>query len=169
MGFFRNRNTLPAASVTPTIYSVSDNIVEFTQAPTPHSRSSQSHAHSIRTPTLPTSTLLTVTYSQVLWFLSRLTSPRASGVTTGPASRLATSVTFFTLSLDLAFFYSHKKINILTGPAHLGPNGSARRQDSEPRDPQLSPVTSVAAVNFIHPGTIVANIDCIKYTRRDCP
>ena len=30
-------------------------------------------------------------------------------------------------------------------------------------------ITSVAAVNFIHPGTIDVNIECIKYTRRDFP
>jgi hypothetical protein len=49
---------------------VSDIIVAFTPAPTPWSRSSLSHAQSIHTttlhtlPTLPTSTLLTITFTQ---------------------------------------------------------------------------------------------------------
>ncbi len=91
MDFFRNRNSLPAASTTPTIYSVVDSIVAFTPTPTPHSRSSLSHTRSIHTPTLPTSTLLTFTCTQVHWFLSRqtrLTRTRASGLTTRPDTRL---------------------------------------------------------------------------------
>ena len=39
-------------------------------------------------PTLPTPTLLMFTYTQVLWFLPRLTRRRVSGVTTGPATKL---------------------------------------------------------------------------------
>ena len=88
MGFFGNRTALAAASASPTTYSVSDSIVAFTPAPTPRSRCSLSHTHSIHTPTLPTSTLLTFTCTQVLWFLARLTRPRASGVTTRHAPRL---------------------------------------------------------------------------------
>ncbi len=75
MDFFRNRNTLAATSATPTIYNVSDRIVVFTPAPIPRSRSSLSYTHTIHTPTLPTSTLLTL-------FLSCLTRPRSSVVTT---------------------------------------------------------------------------------------
>jgi hypothetical protein len=81
---------LCTASTTPTIYSVSDSIVSFTPAPTPRSQSSLSHTHNIHTPTLPTPTLLTFTCNQVNWFLSRptLTRPRASDVTTRPATSL---------------------------------------------------------------------------------
>ncbi len=49
---------------------------------------SLTHAHNIHIPTLPTPTLLTFTCTQVLWFLSRLTRPRASGVTTRPDTRI---------------------------------------------------------------------------------
>ena len=45
MVFFRNRTSLPAVSANPTTYSVSDTIVAFTPAPTPHSHSSLSHTH----------------------------------------------------------------------------------------------------------------------------
>jgi hypothetical protein len=44
-GFFHNRNTFTSTSVTPTIYSVSDNILSVTPTPTPSSRSSLSHPH----------------------------------------------------------------------------------------------------------------------------
>ena len=54
--------------------SVSDRIVAFIPAPTPCSHSSISHAHSIHTPTLPT----LLTFTQVLWFLPRLTRHPAS-------------------------------------------------------------------------------------------
>ena len=54
-------------------YCVSDNIVTFTPTPTPSSRSSLSYAHIIHTPNLPTTTLLTITCTQVLWFLTCLT------------------------------------------------------------------------------------------------
>ena len=69
MGFFRNRTALASASAIPTTYSVSDNIVAFTLTPTPRSRCSVSHTHSNHTPTLHTTTLLTFTCTQVLWFL----------------------------------------------------------------------------------------------------
>jgi hypothetical protein len=49
------------------------------------SPSSFTHVHKIRTPTLPT--LLTFTYTQVLWFLSRLTRSRVSDVITRPDTR----------------------------------------------------------------------------------
>ena len=88
MGFFRNRTDLAAASASPTTYSVSDSIVPFIPAPTPRSRCSRSHTHSIHTPTLPTPTFLSFTWTQVLWFLARLTWSRASGVTTRPATRI---------------------------------------------------------------------------------
>ena len=94
MGFCCNLSALRAASANPTTYSVSDNIVAFTPAPTPHSRCLLLPTHIIHIPTLPnlsTPTLLTFTYTQVLWFLVRLTRPRASGVTT----RLATRLTIF--------------------------------------------------------------------------
>ena len=42
---------------------------------------------SIQPPILPTPTLLTFTCTQVLWFLARLTRPRASGVNTRPDPR----------------------------------------------------------------------------------
>ena len=92
MVFFHNRNTLVADSATPTIYSVVDGIVSFTPTPIPRSRSSLSHTHNIHTPTLPTSTLLTFTFTctQVLWLLSCLTRSRDSGVTTRPATRITT-------------------------------------------------------------------------------
>ena len=38
--------------------------------------------------TLRTTTLLTFTCTQVLWFLVSLTSPRVSGVSTRPATKL---------------------------------------------------------------------------------
>jgi hypothetical protein len=50
--------------------------------------SSLTHVHNIQTPTLPTPTLLKFTCTQVLWFLSCLTRPSVSGVTTRPATRL---------------------------------------------------------------------------------
>jgi len=46
-------HTLPTDSVSPTTYSVSDNIVAFTPAPTPWSRSSLSHEHIIHMLTHP--------------------------------------------------------------------------------------------------------------------
>jgi hypothetical protein len=55
-------------------------------APSPSPPSSLTHVHSIQTPTLPTPTLLTCT--QFLWFLSRLTRSRVSGVTNRPSTRL---------------------------------------------------------------------------------
>ncbi len=85
---FRNRTTLPAASEIPTTYSVSDIIVTFTLTPTPRSHCSLSHTHRIHTPILPTSTILTFTYTQVLWFLACLTRSRVSGVTTRPGPSL---------------------------------------------------------------------------------
>jgi hypothetical protein len=88
MVFFRNRNTIPSASVTPTIYSVSDSLRTFTPAPTPRSRSSISPTHNIHTHTLPTPTLLTFTSTEVLWFLPCLTRPRASGVPLDPVQVL---------------------------------------------------------------------------------
>jgi hypothetical protein len=43
MSFFRNRNALVTVSPSPSTYIVSDIIVAFTPAPTPHSRSSLSY------------------------------------------------------------------------------------------------------------------------------
>ncbi len=51
--------------------------------------SSVTHLHNIQTPTLPTPPLLRFTFTQVLWFLSCLTRPRASDVTTRPAVSLS--------------------------------------------------------------------------------
>ncbi len=45
-------------------------------------------AHSIHTPTPPTPTILTFTFTQVLWFLVCLTRSRVSDVTTRPVPRL---------------------------------------------------------------------------------
>jgi hypothetical protein len=78
MGFSLNRNSLPTVSPTPTIYGVSDTTLTFTPTPTPRSCSSLSPTHRIHIPTPPTSTFLTFTCTQVLWFLSRLTRPCAS-------------------------------------------------------------------------------------------
>ncbi len=64
--------------------------------------SSLTHVHNIQTPTLPTPTLLTFTYTQVLWFLSCLTRPRTSVV------RLDPSFLAFNLSL-----YRHPFIYII--------------------------------------------------------
>jgi hypothetical protein len=47
-----------------------------------HACTQHTNLHRIQTPTLPTSTVLTFTYTQVLWFLSCLTRSRTSGVTT---------------------------------------------------------------------------------------
>ncbi len=82
MCFFRNRNCLTTdyycSNNLPSYdgkksslltVSVSDQIVSFTPTPTPSSHSSLSHSHRIHTPTLPSSTILTITYTQVLWFL----------------------------------------------------------------------------------------------------
>ena len=45
IGFFHNRTSLQTSYVRPTTYSVSDIIVTFTPAPTPHSRWSISYTH----------------------------------------------------------------------------------------------------------------------------
>ena len=82
--FFANVPPFGAAPASPTTYSVSDIIVAFTRAPTPRSPSSALSTHNIHTPTLPTSTLLTFTCTQVLWFLTCLTRSRVCGVTTRP-------------------------------------------------------------------------------------
>ncbi len=50
--------------------------------------SSLTNLHRIQTPTIPTPTFLTFTYTQVLWFLSSLTRPRTSGVPTTPTTRV---------------------------------------------------------------------------------
>ena len=93
--FLHNRTDLTTTSVSPTTYSVSDIIVAFTLAPTPHSRF-------IHTPTHPTSTLLTFTCTQVRWFLSCLTRSRSSGVTTRPATSLTIVPTRATQCTTLA-------------------------------------------------------------------
>jgi hypothetical protein len=77
-GFFSQPNALSAPPASPTTYSVSDSIVAFTPAHTPCSRSLLSHTHSMHTPNLPTSTLLTIICTQVPWFLASLTRPGVS-------------------------------------------------------------------------------------------
>ena len=72
MVFFSQTYRPLTASVNPTTYSVSHSIVSFTPAPTPRSRCSLLPTHSIHTPTLPTTTLLTFTFTQVLCFLASL-------------------------------------------------------------------------------------------------
>jgi len=52
------------------------------------SRRSTPVISNIQTTTLPTHTFLTFTWTQVLWFLSRLTRSRTSGVTTRPVTSL---------------------------------------------------------------------------------
>jgi hypothetical protein len=105
--------------------NVSDIMIPVTPTPTPRSDSSLSSTHSIHTPTLPTTTILTFTCTQVLWFLVCLTRSRTSGVTTRPvtkltyyysyphnplyASRLDPSVLAFIFSL----IYRHPSICIL--------------------------------------------------------
>ena len=74
------------------VYDRRDRSSEST--PSPSTPSSFTYVHIIQTPTLPTPTLLTFTYTQVLWFLSRLTRPRASGVTTRPTIRITTISVF---------------------------------------------------------------------------
>ncbi len=72
MGFFRNRNSLVADSVSLMTYSVSDSTVAFTPAPCPSSLSSVSHTHIIHTPTLHTPTFLTMTYTHNPVYVRRL-------------------------------------------------------------------------------------------------
>jgi hypothetical protein len=74
---YRNRNPqLLADSAARLMYSrVYDNRDSSHQsAPSPSLCSSLTHAHS----TLPTPTLITITCTQVLWFLERLTRPAVS-------------------------------------------------------------------------------------------
>ena len=111
-GGYHNRNPHPLADSAARLMHlrVYDNRDSSHQsAPSPSLCYSLTHAHS----TLPTPTLLTITCTQVLWFLERLTRstvsccettrtrltvlwclarlarPRASGVTMDPASRLS--------------------------------------------------------------------------------
>ena len=52
--------------------------ISYKTTPSPFPCSSITHAHIIHTSTLPTQTLLTIKYTQVLWFLPRLTRSRSS-------------------------------------------------------------------------------------------
>ncbi len=74
---YRNRNPhLLADFAARLMYSrVYDNRdTSHQSAPSPSLSSSLTHAHN----TLPTSTLITITYTQVLWFLESLTRPAVS-------------------------------------------------------------------------------------------
>ncbi len=89
-------------SVRLTYLSVYDNRDDVSEpAPSPSPPSSVTDVHIIQTPTLPTPTFLTFTFTQVRWFLSCLTRSRASGMTTRPATRLTIISTRTTLSLYL--------------------------------------------------------------------
>ncbi len=61
------------------MYEKRDSVSEHTPSPSPW-RSSLTYVHNIHTPTLPTSTLLTITCTQVLWFIASLTRYRVSCV-----------------------------------------------------------------------------------------
>ena len=74
---YRNRNPQPLAESAARlmylrVYDSRDS--SHQSAPSPSVFYSLTHAHS----TLPTPTLLTITYTQVLWFLERLTRPTVS-------------------------------------------------------------------------------------------
>ena len=123
---YRNRNPQPLAESAAKlmylrVYDSRDS--SHQSAPSPSVCYSLTHAHS----TLPTPTLLTITCTQVLWFLERLTRPtvsccettrtrltvlwclarlarpRASGVTMDPVSRLS----LLTSSLSLGVPVQH--------------------------------------------------------------
>jgi hypothetical protein len=67
------------------VYHIRDGTSE--PAPSPSPPSSLTHEHNIQSHTLPTLTLLTFMWTQVLWCLTRLTRTRASGVTMTPDTR----------------------------------------------------------------------------------
>jgi hypothetical protein len=64
------------------VFDSRDGVSELSPSPSPPS--SLTHVHSIQSHTLPTSTLLNFTCTQVPWCLACLTRPRASGVTMTP-------------------------------------------------------------------------------------